>query len=103
VKWKNFRIDPNLFLFHFGMMDYDLATEKTNDDSRLNEGWSGHLNRRKNLFNLIENSPSINGDEFFARARRNQTLFRKFYAPNKPGILIGNTIVKVPKRFQKLV
>ena len=103
VKWENFKIDPNLFLFHFGMVDYELATEKTNDDSRLNEGWSAHLNRRKNLFNLIENSPSINGDEIFASARRNQTYFRAFFAPNKPGKLIGNSIVKIPKRFQKIV
>jgi len=103
VKWKNFRIDPNLFLFHFGMVDYELATEKTQDKSRIKEGWSDHLDRRQNLFYLIENSPSINGDEFFARARRGQTLFRPFYAPNKPGVLKGNPIVKVPKRFQKIV
>jgi len=103
VKWRNFRIDLNLFLFHFGMVDYELAIEKNNDLSRLNQGWSRHMNRRQNLFHLIENTPSINGDEFFARARRGQTLFRPFYAPNKPGILKGNPIVKVPKRFQKIV
>lgn len=103
VKWKNFKIDPNLFLFHFGMVDYELATEKTNDDSRLNEGWESHLNRRQNLFSLIENSSSIDGDEFFAKARRNQTFFRVLYAPNKPGLLVGDYIVKVPKRFQKVV
>lgn len=103
VKWKNFKIDPNLFLFHFGMVDFELATEKTNDHSRLNEGWSAHLGRRQNLFNLIENTTSINGDEFFAKARRAQTFLRPFYAPNKPGILIGNHIVKIPKRFQKIV
>jgi len=103
VKWKNFRIDPNLFLFHFGMVDYEVATEKTNNESRLNEGWSMHLKRRKKLFSLIENSSPVNGDEIFAKARRDQTFLRPLYAPNKPGIVLGKTIVKIPKRFQRIV
>ena len=38
IKGRNFHIDPNLYLFHFGMIDYQLATGKTADADRLATG-----------------------------------------------------------------
>jgi len=58
IKGRNFHIDPNLFLFHFGMVDYELATGKTTDQDRLNSGWKKHLSRREALFKIIEKSPA---------------------------------------------
>lgn len=103
VKGKNFNIDANLYLFHFGMVDYELSTGTVNDPSRLEQGWGGHLDRRQNLFNLITNSKPIEGDSYFKKARQKQTLFRPIYAINKPGMIKGNPIIKIPKRFKKTV
>ena len=103
VRGKNFRIDPNLFLFHFGMVDYTRAIEKTNDLSLKDAGWSGHLDRRYLLFDLILKNKAIDGDEFFEKARRRESLIRPVFALNKPGMLHEKPIIKIPERFRSVV
>ncbi|MDT8400788.1 MAG: glycosyltransferase family 2 protein [Bacteroidales bacterium] len=103
VKGRNFYIDPNLFLFHFGMLDYNISMEKLNDESLLKTGWEGHLKRRYEIFDLISRADAIEGDDFFERARRRQSLFRPIYAWNKPGMLKEKPIVKIPERFRTVV
>ncbi len=103
VRGRNFRIDPNLFLFHFGMVDYARALEKTNDMSLRDAGWSGHLDRRYLLFDLILKNKAIDGDEFFEKARRRETLIRPVFAMNKPGMLHEKPIIKIPERFRPVV
>lgn len=103
VKGKNFRIDPNLFLFHFGMLDYEMCKKKISDQELNESGWTGHFNRRYKLFSLILNKKAVDGDSFFAKARRRQSLFRPFFAINKPGMLREKPIVKIPERFKDIV
>jgi len=103
VKGKNFHIDPYLYLFHFGMVDYHSSVEKLNDESLLKVGWQGHLDRRFELFDLIQQANAIKGDEFFAKARRRQSLFRPLYALNKPGMLREKPIVIIPERFREVI
>ena len=103
VRGKNFRIDPNLFLFHFGMVDYTRAIEKTNDKSLKDAGWSGHLDRRYLLFDLILKNKAIDGDEFFEKARWRENLIRPVFALNKPGMLHEKPIIKIPERFRSVV
>lgn len=103
IKGRNFHIDPNLFLFHFGMVDYELSTGKTADKSRLATGWSKHLSRREALFKIIAESSPIAGDEYFAEARKRQTTQRPLYALNKPGMIRGNPVVEIPERFRGIV
>ncbi|MCK7538605.1 MAG: hypothetical protein MZV63_50425 [Marinilabiliales bacterium] len=88
VRFRNFHIDPNLFLFHFGMVDYEDFTEENGRSSRcFNAGWQGHLDRRFELFDLITKKTPVDGDAFFKHARRRESLFRPLFALNKPGML----------------
>lgn len=103
IKGKNFSIDPNLFLFHFGMVDFQLSTGKTADSDRLATGWTGHLSRREKLFQIIAEADPVDGDAYFDSARRYQTWRRPLYALNKPGQISGNTVVKIPTRFKGIV
>ncbi|MGE4610731.1 MAG: glycosyltransferase family 2 protein [Paracoccaceae bacterium] len=103
IKGHNFHIDPNLFLFHFGMVDFQLATGKTADTDRLASGWSNHLSRREALFKIIAESEPVDGDAYFPTARKLQTYRRPIYAFNKPGMIRGNPVVKIPERFRGIV
>ena len=103
VKGKNFHIDPGLFLFHFGMADYNTSMEKLNDQSLLKDGWGGHLKRRYELFDLIRKADALEGDGFFDKARRRQSIFRPLYALNKPGMLKEKPIIRIPERFRTVV
>lgn len=103
IKGHNFRIDPNLYLFHFGMVDYKLSTGKTLDEDRLATGWQGHLSRREKLFEIITESEPVDGDSYFADARHYQTWHRPIYAWNKPGMIPGDPVVRIPDRFRNAV
>ena len=103
VKGKNFTIDPNLYLFHFGMVDYEMCRKKIEKSELNKSGWSGHFNRRFALFNLILMKKAIPGDEFFPTARRRQSLFRPIFAMNKPGMLREKPVIKIPDRFKNII
>lgn len=103
VKGRNFRIDPNLFLFHFGMVDYERSGGKVADQSLQQAGWKGHFDRRMQLFELILKKDAIEGDDFFPSARRRQSLFRPIYALNKPGTLSEHPIIRIPERFKSIL
>lgn len=103
VKGKNFTIDPNLYLFHFGMVDFARSTSKTEDASRIAQGWQAHLERRNELFDLISKCTAIHGDKFFDVARKRQSLYRPIFAWNKPGTLREKPIIVVPERFKQIV
>ena len=103
VRFRNFHIDPNLFLFHFGMVDYGISKGKMEDESLLHAGWQGHLDRRFELFDLITKKTPVDGDAFFKQARRRQSLFRPLFALNKPGMLYEKPVIKIPERFRHLV
>jgi hypothetical protein len=103
VKGRNFHINPNLYLFHFGMVDYENSRKKLEDQTLLKAGWQGHLDRRLELFDLILKNEPIDGDDFFETARRRETLFRPIFALNKPGMLKEKPIVRIPDRFRKIL
>jgi hypothetical protein len=103
VRHRNFHIDPNLFLFHFGMVDYAISQQKMEDQSLLNAGWRGHLDRRYELFDLVTKKSAVDGDTFFMQARRRESLFRPIFALNKPGMLPEKPVIKIPERFRSIV
>jgi hypothetical protein len=103
VRFRNFHIDPNLFLFHFGMVDYAISKGRMEDPSLLHSGWRGHLDRRFELFDLITKKTPVDGDGFFKQARRRQSLFRPLFALNKPGMLSEKPVIRIPERFRHIV
>jgi len=103
IKGRNFRIDRGLYLFHFGMVDFARATGKTLDPDRITAGWGAHLERREALFKLVTESVPFDGDSYFDIARRRQTWRRPLYALNKPGMIPGDPVVRIPSRFRSLV
>ena len=103
VKGKNFSIDPNLFLFHFGMVDMEMCRQKIKQSELKKSGWTGHFNRRFQLFNLIAKQKAIPGDDFFTNARKRQSRFRPIFALNKPGMLNEKPVIKIPERFKNII
>jgi len=103
VRFRNFHIDPNLFLFHFGMVDYAISKGRMEDPSLLHAGWRGHLDRRFELFDLITKKTPVDGDGFFKQARRRQSLIRPLFALNKPGMLSEKPVIRIPERFRHIV
>lgn len=103
VKGRNFKIDPNLFLFHFGMVDKKQSQTRENDPHLLQSGWGNHMKRRGNLLNIIENATPIEGDSFFSTARKRLQYRRPLYALNKPKPIKGNPVVEIPERFAQIV
>jgi hypothetical protein len=103
IKRNGFRIDPNLFLFHFGMVDYERSTGKTLDKDRLNTGWGEHLERREKLFHLVTKGAAKDGDIAFREVRKKQFWKRPFYALNKPGMIKIEPIISIPERFRSIV
>lgn len=103
VKGRNFRIDPNLYLLHFGMVDAALCAPRLRDADRLRDGWAPHLDRRARLPDIITSAAAHDGDDYFPRARRWQSWIRPPGALNKPGTIPGHPVVRLPARFRTLV
>ena len=103
VKGRNFRIDPNLYLLHFGMVDAKLCAPTLTDPDRRRDGWAGHLDRRAQLFDIISRANPRDADAYFPHARRWQTWMRPISALNKPGTIPGSPVVRLPERFRPLV
>lgn len=103
IKGENFFIDPNLYLFHFGLIDKEYAFSKFNNSKLNNRGWKSHFKRRSNVYNYIKNYNPVDGDDLFEKARIHFTKNRKLFAWNKPAPMKANNLIIIPKRFQALV
>jgi len=103
IKGRNFKIDPNLFLFHFGMVDKKQSESRENDPDLIKAGWGNHLKRRGNLLNIIESATPLDGDSYIPEARKLQQFRRPIYALNKPWLIRGNPVIKIPERFARTV
>lgn len=99
IKGHNFHIDPNLFMFHFGSVDLAFSAARNGDRDASSLGWTAHIARRYALFDLMKKSVPVDGDGFFARARKLLTWRRPIYAWNKPAMIKGDPVVMIPERF----
>ena len=97
VKGRNFHIDKNLYLLHFGSVDYEMIKNKVKD---RNSSWKKHLKKRTRTIEIITQSKVKNHSKKIARLL--QTLLRPIYDINKPAMLGLKWVTKIPDNFKKI-
>lgn len=101
VRGRNFQIDKNLYLLHFGNVDYDTLMSKYSSGDIIARGEQAHFRRaRFSVIDFVTKIRSMDGDRLFEAARFIQSSFRPVYAWNKPIMLGLKWIVKIPPRFK---
>ncbi|GBU20879.1 hypothetical protein R80B4_00766 [Fibrobacteres bacterium R8-0-B4] len=103
INGRNFHIDQNLYLLHFGNADYNALKARFDDQDFINTGRIRHLRKRIRVIEDVTNKQAVDGDKVFARARAIQTFCRQVYAWNKPCMLGMRWIVRIPERFRGLL
>lgn len=97
VRGHNFHIDKNLYLMHFGSVDYEMIRTKVGS---RNPDWKKHLHRRAETIFVITNKKRRR-EQYMKLARFLQTALRPVYAWNKPAMLGLKLVTKIPERFKK--
>jgi hypothetical protein len=96
IKGTNFHIDPNLYLLHFGSVDYEQIRQKMKSRDK---SWGKHTMRRAENIILITNKKPRDFDITTSRARKLQKWLRPIYAWNKPAMFGLKWTVQLPERF----
>lgn len=96
IKKHNFHIDKNLYLLHFGMVDYNMQIARL---SGRDPTWKKHMTRQINRVIMRITNGKKYGEWAIKFARFIQTVFRPPYAWNKPFMLGMKLVVKIPKRW----
>lgn len=96
VKGHNFHIDKNLYLLHFGSVDFDMIKNKIGE---RDPSWQKHLNKRARTIDIITKTSRRNFPPCIARML--QTVLRPIYDINKPAMLGLKLVTTIPDRFQK--
>lgn len=99
VHRKNFTIDPNLYLFHLGLVDQGYVDKHLEVRVQSNPDWRAHSIRRRNLMAEVGATPAHDADATFAQAREMFRTRRRLIHRNKPKALRGNFVVEIPERF----
>lgn len=103
IKGKNFHIDKNLFLFHFGYFDMRRIEARFADPDRRKAGWTKHIAKRSKTIKQVTKYKAKDWDRMTTLARTLQTIIRPPYAWNKPAMLGLCIIVEIPTRFRDIV
>lgn len=101
IKGKNYKIDKNLYLFHFGVFDMQMVQDRFNDTDRMAAGWERHMKKRAKTITSITDKKALKGKSVLPLARIAQTIFRPIFAWNKPTLFGLNPVVLIPERFRK--
>lgn len=99
VKGKNFHIDKNLYLLHFGAVDMNMLIKKA---EKRGADWVNHLRRRGNGTINAVTTKTAHGETHIKIARIMQRIFRPIYAIGKPGMIGIQWVIKIPKRFKTI-
>ncbi|HOY47100.1 MAG TPA: glycosyltransferase family 2 protein [Alphaproteobacteria bacterium] len=97
VKNNNFKIDKNLYLLHFGSVDYEMIRSKIGD---RNPDWKKHLARRAQTIYIITRKKR-RSEKFIKLARILQTWVRPIYAWNKPAQFGLKLVTKIPNKLKE--
>lgn len=103
VKGHNFRIDPNLYLFHFGSVDLEMIKMRFQDKDRMATGREKHIHRRAGTIYRITGSNILTNPYWLKIARTIQTMVRPLYAINKPSMAGLKLVVRIPERFRQII
>lgn len=103
VKNHNYRIDRNLYLFHFGSVDISILEKKMKDSERVNAGWTKHMLQRRRAIDLAVKKKAKPGDTYLPIARGLQTIIRHPFAWFRPYMYFWKLIVRIPERFKESV
>lgn len=103
VKGHNFKIDPNLYLFHFGSVDYKMIQDRFLDKDRMSTGREGHIKKRAKTIDIITKANPKTNENWLRIARKIQSYARPIWAWNKPTMLKLKLVVEIPARFKGIV
>ncbi|GHV36162.1 hypothetical protein FACS1894178_7060 [Bacteroidia bacterium] len=103
VRWYNYKIDKNLYLFHFGNANYEALKSRFSDQDFIKTGRIRHLKKRLKVIEYVSNNRIWDGDKIFGIVRKIQSFFRPIYAWNKPSMFGLKLVVKIPERFKEIV
>jgi len=53
--------------------------------------------------NIIEAATPLDGDDYIPTARKLQQSRRPLYALNKPKLIKGSPVIRIPERFENTV
>lgn len=103
VKGHNFRIDKNLFLFHFGSVDLKMIEDRMGNMDLVSTGRLKHIQKRARTIFLISEAESREWERTTRKVRRIHQYIRPIWAINKPWNTVRKFVVRIPERFSKLV
>ena len=63
IKGHNFKIDKNLYLFHFGVFDYEMVMARFQDKDRMASGWERHMKKRAKTITLVTDKKALDGEK----------------------------------------
>ncbi len=103
VKWCNYHIDKNLYLFHFGSVDKEMLYAKFTDEEKNREGWTEHLNQRCRTINLLTDGNIHKWEAFIKLGRGLQRITRHPFMWTRPYMYYWKMLVRIPDRFNSIV
>jgi hypothetical protein len=103
IKGHNFKIDPNLYLFHFGSIDFEMIQQRFQDKDRMATGREKHIKKRARTIDLITKKKALSDKRWLYISRLLQTCVRPLYALNKPSMAGLKLVIKIPEQFKNII
>lgn len=103
VKRHDFRIDKNLFLFHFGSIDLKMIEDRMGNKDLVSTGRLKHIQKRARTIFLITGAKAREWKPTVRLLRAIHQWVRPIWALNKPWNTIRKYVVRIPERFSKIV
>ena len=103
VKGHDYRIDRNLFLFHFGSIDLEMIKERMGNQDLISTGRLGHIQKRAKTIYVVSEHKAREWDKTVGPMRWVQQILRQPFAWNKPWNPITKVVVRIPDRFENVI